>query len=131
MTFISANAKCKVSVGEADFPLASVSQGKKVVVGVNKSFKVADHDFCKISLIPDVIFVQDIREPQDDKPAEEYLHDDSKNSWFRGQVYYRVKNMETQVSPALTGVAEMEKILDLEGSQASCFFAITDGCGDW
>ena len=79
LTFFSANAKCKVSVGEADFPLASVSQGKKVVVGVNESFKVADHDFSKVCLIPDVIFVQDIPGPQDDKPAEEYLHDDSKN----------------------------------------------------
>ena len=84
-TFFSADAKCKVSVGEPDFPLASVSQGKKVVVGVNESFRVADHDFSKVSLIPDAIFVQDIPEPQDDKPAHEYLHDDSKNSWFFGK----------------------------------------------
>ena len=38
--------------------------------------------------------------------------------------------MVTQASTALTGVAEMGKILDLEGSQASHFFAITDGGGD-
>ena len=68
---------------------------KKVVVGVNKSFRVADHDFSKVSLIPDAIFVQDIPEPQDDKSADVYLHDDSKNSWFREQVYYGVKNMVT------------------------------------
>ena len=111
-TFFSADAKCKVSVGEPDFPLASVSRGKKVVVGVNESFRVADHDFSKVSLIPDAIFVQDIPEPQDDKPADEYLHDDSKNSWFRGQVYYKVKNMVTQATTALRGIVEMGKILD-------------------
>ena len=78
-TFFNADAKYKVSVGEPDFPLASVSQGKKVMVGVNESFRVADHGFSKVSLIPDVIFLQDIPEPQDDKPAHEYLHSDSKN----------------------------------------------------
>ena len=53
--FFSADAKCKVPVGEPDFSLASVSRGKKVVVGVNESFRVADHDFSKVSLIPDAI----------------------------------------------------------------------------
>ena len=54
------------------------------MVGVNESFRVADHGFSKVSLIPDVIFLQDIPEPQDDKLAHEYLHNDSKNSWFHG-----------------------------------------------
>ena len=34
------------------------------------------------------------------------------------------------VSTALRGVAEMGKTLDLEGSQASRFFAVIDGGGD-
>ena len=130
-TFFNADAKYKVSVGEPDFPLASVSQGKEVVVGVNESFRVADHDFSKVSLIPDAIFVQDIPEPQDDNPDDKYLHDDSKNSWFHGQVYYRGKYIVTQVSTAFRGVAEMGKILDLEGRQASHFFTITDSGRDW
>ena len=100
------------------------------MVGVEESFRVADHDFSEVSLISDAIFVQDIPELQDDKPADEYLYDDSKNSWFRGQVYYEVKNMVTQASTALRGVAEMGEILDLKGSQASRFFAITDGGRD-
>ena len=62
-TFFSAESECKVSVGGPDFLLASVFQGKKVVVGVKESFRVADHDFSKVSLIPDAIFVQDIPEP--------------------------------------------------------------------
>ena len=48
-TFFIADSKCKVFVGEPDFPLASVSRGKKVVVGVNESFRVADRDFIKVS----------------------------------------------------------------------------------
>ena len=39
--------------------------------------------------------------------------------------------MVAQAGTALRGVAEMGKILDLEGSQASRFFAITDGGEDW
>ena len=120
-TFFSADAKCKVSVGEPDFPLASVSQGKEVVVGVNESFRVADHDFSKVSLIPDAIFVQDIPESQDDKPADEYLHDDNKNAWFCGQVYYEVKNMVTQASTAFRGVAEMRKYLIWKESKHPVF----------
>ena len=103
--FFSADRKCKVSVGEPDFPLASVSRDKKVVVGVKEIFRVADHDFSKVSLIPDAIFVQDISEPQNDKPADEYLHDDKKISQFREQVCYGVKNMVTRASTALRGVA--------------------------
>ena len=37
--------------------------------------------------------------------------------------------MVTQARTALRGVAEMGKTLDLEGSQASRFFAITDDGG--
>ena len=61
-TFYSADAKFKVSVGEPDFPLAPEVK-KKVVVGVNESFRTADHDFSEVSLIPDTIFVQDIPKP--------------------------------------------------------------------
>ena len=53
---------------------------------MNELFRVADHGFSKVSFIPDAIFVQDIPESQDDKADDEYLHDDSKNSWFHGQV---------------------------------------------
>ena len=45
---ISADAKCKVSVGEPGYPIASVSRGKAVIVGVNETFKVGDHDYSKV-----------------------------------------------------------------------------------
>ena len=41
--FFSADAK--VSVSKPGFPIAAVARGKKVVVGVNETFKVGDHDF--------------------------------------------------------------------------------------
>ena len=56
VTFASVDAKCKckISAGEPDFPITSVSRGKAVViVGSNQTFKVGDHDFSKLSLIPD------------------------------------------------------------------------------
>ena len=43
--------------------MAAVSQGKKVLVGVNETAMVADHDFSKISIIPDAVLIQDVPEP--------------------------------------------------------------------
>ena len=59
---VSADAKCKVSVGEPGYPIATVSWGKQVIVGVNETFKVGDHDYSKILLIPDVILIHSIPE---------------------------------------------------------------------
>ena len=61
-TLFNVDTKCNVSVGEPDFPIASVTRGKKVIVGINQSFEVGDHDFSKISVIPDAVFVQKIPE---------------------------------------------------------------------
>ena len=58
---VSADAKCKVSLGEPGEPIAAVSRGKKkVLVGCRQSMQVLDHDFSKLSLIPDSILCQDI-----------------------------------------------------------------------
>ena len=46
-TFASGDAKCKVQIGEPGFPIAAVSHGKQVIVGMNQSFQVGDHDFSK------------------------------------------------------------------------------------
>ena len=52
-TFVTADAKCKVPVGEPGFPIAAVARGKKVIVGENEVVAVGDHDFSKLSLISD------------------------------------------------------------------------------
>ena len=48
--------KCKTPVAKPGFPLA---YGKKVVVAVSKAFKVADHDFSKLSLKIDAHLLPD------------------------------------------------------------------------
>ena len=74
---ISSDAKCKVSVGEPGTPIASVSRGKRVIVGVNQTLQVSDHDYSKISLIPDATFIQPIPQEDDD-------------TWYRSQVFYSI-----------------------------------------
>ena len=61
-TLFNVDTKCKVSVGEADFPIASVTRGKKVIADINQLFEVGNHDFSKISVVPDAVFVQKIPE---------------------------------------------------------------------
>lgn len=47
---ISADAKCKIILGEPDFLRAAGSRGKVVIVGKNEKFKVGGDDFSTISL---------------------------------------------------------------------------------
>ena len=61
---ISADAKCKVYVGESAFPIASVSRGKAVIVGKNETLNVGDHDFSNVSLIPDTILMHSTPEKE-------------------------------------------------------------------
>ena len=67
-------------------------------------------------------------------PEENYGEGDEfnidTNSWFSGQVYYGFKNMATQGSSAIRGVAEMGKIIETEKINATRFYVITDGGGD-
>ena len=123
-TLFSIDAKCKNSVGEPNFAIASVTRGKKVIVGINESFEVGDHDFNKISIIPDAVFVQKIPE------NKEQGGKDFQNSWFSGKVFYSFKNMVTQGSSALRDLKEVAKILKSQHISASQFYAISDGGGD-
>ena len=58
--FLSADAKCTISVGEPGFPLAAITRGKKVTIGKNQQFSVANHNYSKLSIIPDAVLVHDI-----------------------------------------------------------------------
>ena len=73
--FFSADAKCRVPVGEPGYRIATVTRGKKVIVGNNEKFHVADHDFTKLSLIPDAYLLHEIPESRDDLTAEESCDD--------------------------------------------------------
>ena len=48
-----------LKVGEPGLPVASVERGKKVLVSLNKTFQVCDHDFTRFSLIPSVTLLID------------------------------------------------------------------------
>ena len=123
-TLFSIDAKCKVSVGELDFPIASVTRSKKVIIGINQSFEVGDHDFSKILIIPDTVFVQKIpkNKEQDDEGFQ--------SSSFSGKAFYTFKNMVTQGSSALWGAVEMAENLKSQGISASRFYPISDRGGD-
>ena len=43
-------AKSEVPIGEPDFPVAAVSQGKKIILVANETVMVADLDSSKISI---------------------------------------------------------------------------------
>ena len=53
-TLVSLDDKHQVKCGKPGYPVAAVDQGKQVIVQTNKRFKVADHDFTKVTLIPSV-----------------------------------------------------------------------------
>ena len=74
VTFGCIDDKHRVKVGEPNFPVAAVERGKEVIVSLNETFLVGDHDFCKFSLIPDVVLINEI------PPTCEGL-------WYTGQVY--------------------------------------------
>ena len=60
--FICTDDKHKIDVGESNFPLARVSQGKRGLAARNEAFQVGGHDFSTISLIPTAILINDIPE---------------------------------------------------------------------
>lgn len=70
--------KHRIKVGEPKHPVAATDRGRHVIVGLNETFKVADHDFTKFGIIPSVTFVVDIPE-------------DVKESWYSGQAFVGLK----------------------------------------
>jgi len=43
--FLSIDDKHRIKVGEPNFPVAAAERGRQVVVSMNKSFQVGDHNF--------------------------------------------------------------------------------------
>ena len=115
--FFSADAKCKVPVGEPGYPIATVTRGKKVIVGNNEKFHVADHDFTKLSLIPDAYLLHEIPESRDDLTAEESCDDiesgekSRSGEWFTGQVFYGFKSMVSEGSTSMRCAAELGELM--------------------
>jgi hypothetical protein len=47
---VSIDDKHKIKCGEPSFPLTAAERGKKVIVGINQTMAVGDHDFSKCTL---------------------------------------------------------------------------------
>ena len=97
VAMISMDDKAKIQVGEPGLPMAAVARGKKVIVGMNQSFMVGDHDFSKVSLLPSVTLIHEIPDSID-------------GSFYRGQPYCCLKFMPTSPSTPLRHMAELSKI---------------------
>ena len=120
-----------MSVGKPGFPIAAVSRGKQVIVGLNETFKVGDHDYSKVSLIPDATLIHYI--PEKEEENEEIVTNNSRcGDWYTGKVYYSVKDMPMEGSTAIRGAAELEKALtDHYSSDVPARLSIyADGGGD-
>ena len=130
---VSADAKCKVTLGKPGYPIAAVSRRKRVIVGSHKSLQVGEHDFSKTSLIPDAILIQAILVPQTNDTSEtsETVEGSTEKSWYRGQVFYGVKSMVSEGSTAWRCIVELGKTLELEYETIpGRIYCYTDGGGD-
>ena len=129
----SADAKCKVALGEPGYPIAAVTRGKRVIVGSRETLQVSDHDFSKISVIPDAILLQDIplQKNTDENDENDLMEGATDKSWYRGQVYYGIKSMVTEGSTSWRCMVELGNVLEEEYTvfppRVYCY---TDGGGD-
>ena len=93
---LSVDDKHKIKIGEPGHPVAAVERGKKVVIGLNQSFEVSDHDFTKMTLTPSVTVQVDILESIE-------------GSFYRGNVHTALKGSVFQPSSPLRHATEMTR----------------------
>ena len=103
--------KHTIKVGEPGFPVAAVDQGRRVIVGLNQSFQVGDHDFAKFLLSPSVSLVVDILDSID-------------GSFYDGQVYVGLKDNVFEPSSALRHACELKSCLNTsdQNSPVECHY---------
>ena len=116
-TFVCIDDKHRVKVGEPNFPVAAVERGKEVIVSLNETFVVGDHDFCKFSLIPSVILVNEI------PPSFE-------GSWYAGQVYVGLKDAVFEPSSPVRHATELYNIMKSRNDPHHILFIYSDGGPD-
>ena len=110
-TFASLDDKHHCKVGEPGHPVAAVERGKSVLVSLNRSFSVSDHDFTRFSLIPSVALIVDIPNSPDE-------------SFHRGQVFVGLKDLALEPSSALRHATEFSKV-------SICFYLMTSPLRFW
>ena len=119
---MSADAKCKVPVGEPDFPIALVNHDKRVIIGNSKTFMVSDHDFTKLSLLLDTYLLHELPELDNSEGSSKV------GEWYTGQVYYGLKCMVIQGSSAMHCTVELSEVMTLHFEKLSAHvYAYIDG----
>ena len=103
---------CKV--GEPGCPVAAVERGKQVIVGLNETMEVADHDFTRTSITPSVILHLDLPE-------------DIEGSFYRGKVFVGLKEKCFEPSSPVGHVSELAKLLECQEKNKEILCLYTDG----
>ena len=98
VSFICTDDKHKILVGEPGFPVVALLRGRRVLVGKNEVFQIADHDFSNLSLIPTVILINHISESVED-------------SRYRGEPNVLLKITVISPSSALSNAREVVDVL--------------------
>lgn len=96
--FVSLDDKHRLKIGEPGFPVAAVERGRRVVVSLDNTMQVADHDFTKSSIIPSGQFVVQIPESVDE-------------SFYAGDMFIGFKDAVLEQSSAMRHSAELYKTL--------------------
>ena len=100
--FVCEDDKHTIKVGEPGFPVAAAERGKRVIVGLNETLQVGDHDFTKFSLSPSVSLDVDIPECID-------------GSFYHGQVHIGLKENAFEASMSLRYAVELNMALAADG----------------
>ena len=86
-----------------------------------KKIQIGNHDFLKVSVIPDVFLVhsrleEDHKEDGKDKEFNKY----SVGKWYSGKVFYNVRDMATWGCFVFQGVTELSMAMeDFHGSESN------------
>ena len=105
-------------MGGPGFPVAAAERGRKVIVGLNSSLQVGDHDFTRFGIIPSVCFLVDIPETVE-------------SSWYTGQVVVGLKESCFEPSSPVRHCAELHSILSSRNLHSKpILFIYSDGGPD-
>ena len=115
--FVCIDDKHRIKVGEPGFPIAAVERGKEVIVSLNVTYTVGDHDFTKFSFIPSVSLLIDIPET-------------IMGSWYRGQVFVGIKDAIFKPSSPLRHATELYQYLLPHMTNRYGLFLYSDGGPD-
>lgn len=114
--FICDNDKHRIKVGEPGYPLAAAERGCQVVVSLNQSFQVGNHDFSCFSQIPSV-------------NLEVHIPDSIDGSWYQGKVFIGFKDAAFDLLFDMLYTELYSSLLERIGLK-SMLFLYTDGGPD-